>query len=156
MAELEAVKDKVLEELQYLRSLDTGGDGTHTHSYTEVFSSFGWKINWILGFVLENLRASSRLYNNKHCLLFIFSLSTLTDINFIKNQINSLLFVKKVCETRIQRLQSGKVNQSLLFHSHLPSYNTWIFIKTFIFAFLLNKDQFSINNSVIETWNNSS
>ncbi|XP_026088287.1 sorting nexin-13-like isoform X2 [Carassius auratus] len=54
--ELEAVKDKVLEELQYLRSLDTGGD----------------------------------------------------DINFIKNQINSLLFVKKVCETRIQRLRSGK------------------------------------------------
>uniref|UniRef100_A0A8C1NWG0 Sorting nexin 13 n=1 Tax=Cyprinus carpio TaxID=7962 RepID=A0A8C1NWG0_CYPCA len=63
-AELEAVKDKVLEELQYLRSLDTGGD----------------------------------------------------DINFIKNQINSLLFVKKICETRIQRLQSGKVNKSLLFH----------------------------------------
>ncbi|XP_050992698.1 sorting nexin-13 isoform X1 [Labeo rohita] len=55
-AELEAVKDKVIEELQYLRSLDTGGD----------------------------------------------------DINYIKNQINSLLFVKKVCETRIQRLQSGK------------------------------------------------
>ncbi|XP_026857086.2 sorting nexin-13 isoform X1 [Electrophorus electricus] len=55
-AELEAVKDKVLEELQYLRSLDTVGD----------------------------------------------------DINVIKNQINSLLFVKKVCETRIQRLQSGK------------------------------------------------
>lgn len=26
-AELEAVKDKVLEELQYLRSLDTAGDG---------------------------------------------------------------------------------------------------------------------------------
>lgn len=25
--ELEAVKDKVLEELQYLRSLDTAGDG---------------------------------------------------------------------------------------------------------------------------------
>uniref|UniRef100_A0A3B3WFJ0 Sorting nexin 13 n=1 Tax=Poecilia mexicana TaxID=48701 RepID=A0A3B3WFJ0_9TELE len=55
-AELEAVKDKVLEELLYLRSLDTAGD----------------------------------------------------DINVIKNQINSLLFVKKVCETRIQRLQSGK------------------------------------------------
>ncbi|XP_051526921.1 sorting nexin-13 isoform X2 [Myxocyprinus asiaticus] len=55
-AELEAVKDKVLEELQYLRSLDTAGD----------------------------------------------------DINIIKNQINSLLFVKKVCETRVQRLQSGK------------------------------------------------
>ncbi|XP_030644730.1 sorting nexin-13 [Chanos chanos] len=55
-AELEAVKDKVLEELQYLRSLDTAGD----------------------------------------------------DINVIKNQINSLMFVKKVCETRIQRLQSGK------------------------------------------------
>ncbi|KAM9776372.1 sorting nexin-13 isoform 2-T2 [Syngnathus typhle] len=55
-AELEAVKDKVMEELQYLRSLDTAGD----------------------------------------------------DINVIKNQINSLLFVKKVCETRIQRLQSGK------------------------------------------------
>ncbi|XP_066571654.1 sorting nexin-13 isoform X2 [Amia ocellicauda] len=54
--ELEAVKDKALEELQYLRSLDTAGD----------------------------------------------------DINVIKNQINSLLFVKKVCETRIQRLQSGK------------------------------------------------
>ncbi|XP_055075164.2 sorting nexin-13 isoform X3 [Misgurnus anguillicaudatus] len=55
-AELEAVKDKVIEELQYLRSLDTGGD----------------------------------------------------DINIRKNQINSLLFVKKICETRIQRLQSGK------------------------------------------------
>ncbi|XP_064204393.1 sorting nexin-13 isoform X4 [Anguilla rostrata] len=55
-AELEAVKDKAAEELQYLRSLDTAGD----------------------------------------------------DINVIKNQINSLLFVKKVCETRIQRLQSGK------------------------------------------------
>ncbi|XP_030202846.1 sorting nexin-13 isoform X5 [Gadus morhua] len=54
--ELEAVKDKVLEELQYLRSLDTAGD----------------------------------------------------DINVIKNQINSLLFVRKICETRIQRLQSGK------------------------------------------------
>lgn len=26
-AELEAVKDKVVEELQYLRSLDTAGDG---------------------------------------------------------------------------------------------------------------------------------
>ncbi|KAJ7991635.1 hypothetical protein DPEC_G00285940 [Dallia pectoralis] len=56
VAELEAVKDKALEELQYLRSLDTAGD----------------------------------------------------DINVIKNQINSLLFVKKVCETRIQRLNSGK------------------------------------------------
>lgn len=55
-AELEAVKDKAAEELQYLRSLDTAGD----------------------------------------------------DINMIKNQINSLLFVKKVCETRIQRLRSGK------------------------------------------------
>ncbi|XP_051729593.1 sorting nexin-13 isoform X3 [Ctenopharyngodon idella] len=54
--ELEAVKDKVLEELQHLRSLDTGAE----------------------------------------------------DINIIKNQMNSLLFVKKVCETRIQRLQSGK------------------------------------------------
>ncbi|MED6272560.1 sorting nexin 13 [Characodon lateralis] len=59
-AELEAVKGKVLEELQYLRSLDTAGD----------------------------------------------------DINVIKNQINSLLFVKKVCETRIQRLQSGKMTWS--------------------------------------------
>lgn len=28
-AELEAVKDKVAEELQYLRSLDTAGDGEH-------------------------------------------------------------------------------------------------------------------------------
>ncbi|KAJ8288101.1 hypothetical protein COCON_G00007600 [Conger conger] len=55
-AELEAVKDKAAEELQYLRSLDTAGD----------------------------------------------------DINVIKNQINSLLFVKKVCETRVQRLRSGK------------------------------------------------
>ncbi|KAI1902512.1 hypothetical protein AGOR_G00045520 [Albula goreensis] len=54
--ELEAVRDKVLEELQFLRSLDTAGD----------------------------------------------------DISVIKNQINSLLFVKKVCETRIQRLLSGK------------------------------------------------
>ncbi|KAG8443052.1 hypothetical protein GDO86_011754 [Hymenochirus boettgeri] len=56
IGELEAVRDKSSEELQYLRSLDTVGD----------------------------------------------------DINTIKNQINSLLFVKKVCETRIQRLQSGK------------------------------------------------
>uniref|UniRef100_A0A4W5KQG8 Sorting nexin 13 n=1 Tax=Hucho hucho TaxID=62062 RepID=A0A4W5KQG8_9TELE len=32
VSELEAVKDKALEELQYLRSLDTAGDGTHTHS----------------------------------------------------------------------------------------------------------------------------
>ncbi|KAE8596405.1 hypothetical protein XENTR_v10016090 [Xenopus tropicalis] len=56
ISELEAVRDKAAEELQYLRSLDTVGD----------------------------------------------------DINTIKNQINSLLFVKKVCETRIQRLQSGK------------------------------------------------
>ncbi|XP_012514852.1 PREDICTED: sorting nexin-13 [Propithecus coquereli] len=30
------------------------------------------------------------------------------NINTIKNQINSLLFVKKVCDSRIQRLQSGK------------------------------------------------
>lgn len=29
-AELEAVKDKVLEELQFLRSLDTAGDGGHS------------------------------------------------------------------------------------------------------------------------------
>ncbi|XP_068092097.1 sorting nexin-13 isoform X2 [Hyperolius riggenbachi] len=56
VGELEAVRDKAVEELQYLRSLDTVGD----------------------------------------------------DINTIKNQINSLLFVKKVCEARIQRLQSGK------------------------------------------------
>ncbi|XP_069050837.1 sorting nexin-13 isoform X2 [Lepisosteus oculatus] len=56
VAELEAVKDKTMEGLQFLRSLDTAGD----------------------------------------------------DINIIKNQINSLLFVKKVCETRIQRLHSGK------------------------------------------------
>uniref|UniRef100_V9K7T7 Sorting nexin-13 n=1 Tax=Callorhinchus milii TaxID=7868 RepID=V9K7T7_CALMI len=56
VAELEAVRDKAAEELQYLRSLDTVGD----------------------------------------------------DINTIKNQINSLLFVKKLCETRIQRLNSGK------------------------------------------------
>ncbi|XP_055203358.1 sorting nexin-13 isoform X3 [Gorilla gorilla gorilla] len=56
IGELEAVRDKAAEELQYLRSLDTAGD----------------------------------------------------DINTIKNQINSLLFVKKVCDSRIQRLQSGK------------------------------------------------
>ncbi|XP_015413658.1 PREDICTED: sorting nexin-13 isoform X4 [Myotis davidii] len=56
IGELEAVRDKAIEELQYLRSLDTAGD----------------------------------------------------DINTIKNQINSLLFVKKVCDSRIQRLQSGK------------------------------------------------
>ncbi|KAJ8377201.1 hypothetical protein AAFF_G00264960, partial [Aldrovandia affinis] len=54
--ELEAVRDRALEELQLLRSLDTAGE----------------------------------------------------DINVIKNQINSLLFVKKVCETRAQRLHSGK------------------------------------------------
>ena len=40
VAELEAVKDKALEELQYLRSLDTAGDGTHarahTHKYTHI------------------------------------------------------------------------------------------------------------------------
>ncbi|KAM6451054.1 sorting nexin-13 isoform 4-T4 [Liasis olivaceus] len=56
VGELEAVRDKATEELQYLRSLDTAGD----------------------------------------------------DINNIKNQINSLLFVKKVCDSRILRLQSGK------------------------------------------------
>ncbi|XP_055974022.1 sorting nexin-13 isoform X1 [Sorex fumeus] len=56
IGELEAVRDKAAEELQYLRSLDTADD----------------------------------------------------DINTIKNQINSLLFVKKVCDSRIQRLQSGK------------------------------------------------
>lgn len=49
-AELEAVKDKVIEELQYLRSLDTGGDGTRARScsltYANVsFFSFSWKIN---------------------------------------------------------------------------------------------------------------
>ncbi|NXN32223.1 SNX13 protein, partial [Nycticryphes semicollaris] len=56
IGELEAVKDKASEELQYLRSLDTAGD----------------------------------------------------DINTIKNQINSLLYVIKVCDSRIQRLQSEK------------------------------------------------
>ncbi|XP_041040398.1 sorting nexin-13 isoform X3 [Carcharodon carcharias] len=56
VVELEAVRDRAAEELQYLRSLDTAGD----------------------------------------------------DISTIKNQINSLLFVKKVCETRVQRLNSGK------------------------------------------------
>nr|XP_056713316.1 sorting nexin-13 isoform X4 [Euleptes europaea] len=56
IGELEAVRDKAAEELQYLRSLDTAGD----------------------------------------------------DINNIKNQINSLLFVKKVCDSRILRLQTGK------------------------------------------------
>lgn len=35
-AELEAVKDKVLEELQYLRSLDTAGDGGHSLTYTHM------------------------------------------------------------------------------------------------------------------------
>uniref|UniRef100_A0A8B9KQR5 Sorting nexin 13 n=1 Tax=Astyanax mexicanus TaxID=7994 RepID=A0A8B9KQR5_ASTMX len=39
---------------------------------------------------------------------FAYTCPTSADINVIKNQINSLLFVKKVCETRIQRLQSGK------------------------------------------------
>lgn len=39
--------------------------------------------------------------------LFFFLLS---DINTIKNQINSLLYVIKVCDSRIQRLQSGKVS----------------------------------------------
>ncbi|XP_032901789.1 sorting nexin-13 isoform X3 [Amblyraja radiata] len=56
VVELEAVRDRAAEELQYLRSLDTAGD----------------------------------------------------DINTIKNQINSLLFVKKICESRVQRLNSGK------------------------------------------------
>ncbi|XP_075068315.1 sorting nexin-13 isoform X2 [Mixophyes fleayi] len=42
-------------------------------------------------------------------LQYLRSLDTVgDDINNIKSQINSLLFVKKVCETRIQRLQSGK------------------------------------------------
>ncbi|XP_078278025.1 sorting nexin-13 isoform X3 [Rhinoraja longicauda] len=56
VVELEAVRDRAAEELQYLRSLDTAGD----------------------------------------------------DISTIKNQINSLLFVKKICESRVQRLNSGK------------------------------------------------
>lgn len=34
--ELEAVKDKVLEELQYLRSLDTAGDGIHPRAHTHI------------------------------------------------------------------------------------------------------------------------
>uniref|UniRef100_A0A2K6GL56 Sorting nexin-13 n=1 Tax=Propithecus coquereli TaxID=379532 RepID=A0A2K6GL56_PROCO len=41
-----------------------------------------------------------------HSFFFFFFL--FQDINTIKNQINSLLFVKKVCDSRIQRLQSGK------------------------------------------------
>lgn len=36
-AELEAVKDKVLEELQYLRSLDTAGDGGHLQSERHTY-----------------------------------------------------------------------------------------------------------------------
>lgn len=47
--------------------------------------------------------------NDKKVQFHLFSLSIPTDINVIKNQINSLIFVKKICETRIQRLQSGKV-----------------------------------------------
>ncbi|XP_074125897.1 sorting nexin-13 isoform X3 [Sminthopsis crassicaudata] len=66
VGELEAVRDKAVEELQYLRSLDTAGD----------------------------------------------------DINTIKNQINSLLFVKKVCDSRIQRLQSGKEIDTVKLAAH--------------------------------------
>ncbi|XP_074051530.1 sorting nexin-13 isoform X4 [Macrotis lagotis] len=66
VGELEAVRDKAMEELQYLRSLDTAGD----------------------------------------------------DINTIKNQINSLLFVKKVCDSRIQRLQSGKEIDTVKLAAH--------------------------------------
>lgn len=90
-AELEAVKDKVLEELQYLRSLDTAGDGGHPLRHTHMHIKKG-KIN---------------AWHFSPPDVFLFP--CLLDINVIKNQINSLLFVKKVCETRIQRLQSGKV-----------------------------------------------
>lgn len=89
-AELEAVKDKVLEELQYLRSLDTAGDGTPFQNK----STDRFQLNYPSDYMSS---------------LFLCRL----DINVIKNQINSLLFVKKVCETRIQRLQSGKVRQVL-------------------------------------------
>lgn len=37
-SELEAVKDKVLEELQYLRSLDTAGDGEYLQSESHIYT----------------------------------------------------------------------------------------------------------------------
>lgn len=43
--ELQAVKDKVLEELQYLRSLDTAGDGGHSlfsHCFTDACKQHGY------------------------------------------------------------------------------------------------------------------
>ncbi|XP_069504602.1 sorting nexin-13 isoform X3 [Ambystoma mexicanum] len=52
-------------------------------------------------------------------LLYLRSLDTGgDDINTIKNQINSLLFVKKICETRIQRLQSGKEIDTVKLAAH--------------------------------------
>lgn len=43
-AELEAVKDKVAEELQYLRSLDTAGDGAQQlHLHQQDKCVVGWK-----------------------------------------------------------------------------------------------------------------
>ena len=117
--ELEAVKDKVLEELQYLRSLDTAGDGAHsltrrhtlhlTHtSQTGPHSSKCVDLFYLHQFVFFII-----LITFPHSLTF----SNPADINVIKNQINSLLFVRKICETRIQRLQSGKVSSSATEHS---------------------------------------
>lgn len=75
-----------------------------------------WKI--LHCFLLKQNCFIDCFVNNK-CVLSTFEIPQpflapndffLSDINTIKNQINSLLFVKKVCDSRIQRLQSGKVS----------------------------------------------
>lgn len=105
-AELEAVRDKVLEELQFLRSLDTAGDGGRSLFSFHLHQTHTLKTDCFHSVTTE-------CYLKQHtAFLFCpdgFLFLCPSDINVIKNQINSLLFVKKVCETRIQRLQSGKV-----------------------------------------------
>lgn len=108
-SELEAVKDKAMEELQYLRSLDTAGDGGGAVLTAKPISLVP----------IEALFSQVPVFSYI-CATKVMSLSPrpFVDINMIKNQINSLLFVRKVCETRIQRLQSGKVRTTK--YSMLP------------------------------------
>ncbi|KAF7252469.1 Sorting nexin-13 [Varanus komodoensis] len=55
-----------------------------------------------------SLLYSKNLFNCLQSFTSYFLVHLFSDINTIKNQINSLLFVKKVCDSRIMRLQSGK------------------------------------------------
>ncbi|NXK03322.1 SNX13 protein, partial [Herpetotheres cachinnans] len=60
---------------------------------------------WMVRFIMFKMNDISRIFSYKASLVFPVIMA---DINTIKNQINSLLYVIKVCDSRIQRLQSGK------------------------------------------------